>query len=153
MVVEQNRLHTFRLTSNANFLTARKNRYAKLLRDIKTLAFFIRKLYEIEIPSTLYRLLPRTDATYIVAPPAKKQVKRMCVCYQYADEQYLYVIPVDALADEFLRVRYNVPQINDEFAQTCGFLWRHAQLNLLDVAVDEAASDPLVHCSRTGLSD
>lgn len=62
----------------------------------------------------------------------------MRVCYQYADEQYLYVIPVDALADEFLRVRYNVPQINEEFAQTCEILWHHAQLNLLDVAIDEA---------------
>lgn len=137
-VVEQNRLHTFRLTSNAILNRKEEPVREKLLRDIKTLAFFIRKLYEIEIPSTLYRLLPRTDATYIVAPPAKKQVKRMRVCYQYADEQYLYVIPVDALADEFLRVRYNVPQINEEFAQTCEILWHHAQLNLLDVAIDEA---------------
>ena len=24
------------------------------------------------------------------------------------------------------------------FAETCGLLWRHAQINLLDVAVDEA---------------
>ena len=31
---------------------------------------------------------------------------------------YLYVLPVDSVADEPLRVRYNVPQINDEFAET-----------------------------------
>ena len=30
------------------------------------------------------------------------------------------------------------PQINEEFAETCKLLWRHAQVNLLDVAVDEA---------------
>lgn len=136
-VVEQNRLHTFRLTSNAILNHKEEPIREKLLRDIKTLAFFIRKLYEVEIPHTLYRLLPRTDATYIVAPPAKKQVKRMRVCYQHADEQYLYVIPVDSLANEYLRVRYNVPQVNEEFAQTCEILWHHAQLNLLDVAIDE----------------
>ena len=46
--------------------------------------------------------------------------------------------PLDEIADESLRVRYNIPQINEEFAETCQLLWRHAQLNLLDVAVDEA---------------
>lgn len=61
----------------------------------------------------------------------------MRVCYQYADEQYLYVTPVDTIADEYLKIRYNVPQINEEFAQTCEILWCHAQLNLLDVAIDE----------------
>ena len=83
-----------------------------LLRDAKTLAFFIRKLFEEDIPQELYRLLPRTDATYIVAPPAHKQVQRMRVCFQYSDEQYLYVTPLDEIADEPLRARYNIPQIN-----------------------------------------
>ena len=45
--------------------------------------------------------------------------------------------PVDTVADEPLRVRYNVPQINEEFAEICRILWRHAQVNLLDVTVDE----------------
>ena len=61
----------------------------------------------------------------------------MRVCFQYADDTYLYVLPVDTVADEPLRVRYNVPQINEEFAETCRILWRHAQVNLLDVTVDE----------------
>ena len=62
----------------------------------------------------------------------------MRVCFQYADDTYLYVLPVDTVADEPLRVRYNVPQINEEFAEICRILWRHAQVNLLDVTVDEA---------------
>ena len=137
-VAEQNRLHTFRLTSNAILNRQQEPTREHLLRDAKTLAFFIRKLFEEDIPQELYRLLPRTDATYIVAPPAHKQVQRMRVCFQYSDEQYLYVTPLDEIADEPLRVRYNIPQINEEFAETCQLLWRHAQLNLLDVAVDEA---------------
>ncbi|KAA6323090.1 RecBCD enzyme subunit RecD, partial [termite gut metagenome] len=59
------------------------------------------------------------------------------VCFQYSDEAYLYVTPVDAVADEPLRVRYNVPDSNAEFNDTCELLWRHAQINLLDVLVDE----------------
>ena len=135
--VEQNRLHTFRLTSNAILNRQAEPQREQLLRDAKTLAFFVKRLTGEEIPAELYRLLPRADATYIVAPPAKERIKRMRVCFQYADDTYLYVLSVDTVADEPLRVRYNVPQINEEFAETCRILWRHAQVNLLDVTVDE----------------
>ena len=135
--VEQNRLHTFRLTSNAILNRQAEPQREQLLRDAKTLAFFVKRLTGEEIPAELYRLLPRADATYIVAPPAKERIKRMRVCFQYADDTYLYVLPVDTVADEPLRVRYNVPQINEEFAEICRILWRHAQVNLLDVTVDE----------------
>lgn len=137
-VVEQNRLHTFRLTSNAVLNRQAEPLRENLLRDVKTLAFFVKRLTGEDIPVALYRLLPRADATYIVAPPAKERIRRMRVCFQYADDTYLYVSPVDSVADEPLRVRYNVPQVNEEFAETCQLLWRHAQVNLLDVAVDEA---------------
>lgn len=137
-IVEQNRLHTFRLTSNAILNRQAEPTQEHLLRDAKTLAFFIKRLTEEDIPDELYRLLPRADATYIVAPPAKERVKRMRVCFEYADDTYLYVLPVDTVADEPLKVRYNIPQINEEFAETCKLLWRHAQANLLDVAIDEA---------------
>lgn len=136
-VAEQNRLHTFRLTSN-DVLNRRTNPTRNnLLRDAKTLAFFLKKLSGATIPEELYRLLPPTDATYIIAPPAPKRVDRMRVCFQYSDEQYLYVVPADSISKEPLAVRYNIPQVNDEFADTCKLLWRHAQINLLDVAIDE----------------
>ena len=137
-VVEQNRLHTFRLTSNAVLNRQSEPSRESLLRDVKTLAFFVKRLCGEDIPAQLYQLLPRADATYLVAPPARKRVKRMRVCFQYADDAFLYVFPVDSVADDLLRVRYNVPQVNEEFAETCRQLWRHAQVNLLDVAVDEA---------------
>ena len=136
-VAEQNRLHTFRLTSNAILNRQQEPNREQLLRDAKTLAFFIRKLLEEDIPMELYRLLPRADATYLVASPARERVQRMRVCFQYADEQYLYVTPLDEVSEKPYLVRYNIPQINEEFAETCKLLWRHAQVNLLDVAVDE----------------
>lgn len=79
--VEQNRLHTFRLTSNAILNRQTEPQREQLLRDAKTLAFFVKRLTGEEIPARLYRLLPRADATYIVAPPAKERIKRMRVCF------------------------------------------------------------------------
>ncbi|KAA6323847.1 hypothetical protein EZS27_026759, partial [termite gut metagenome] len=137
-VREQNRLHTFRLTSNKILNRQEEPDREKLLRDAKTLAFFVRRLFGQDIPAELYRLLPKTDATYIASPlSSREKIRRMRVCFQYSDEAYLYVTPVDAVADEPLRVRYNVPDSNAEFNDTCGLLWRHAQINLLDVLVDE----------------
>ena len=133
---EQNRLHTFRLTSNQILNRRLEPTRENLLRDAKTLAFLVRKLSEEDIPDPLYHLLPRADATYIVAPPARERVQRMRVCFQYADEKYLYVTPLDEVSEKSLLVRYNIPQINEEFAETCKLLWRHAQVNLLDVAID-----------------
>lgn len=137
-VVEQNRLHTFRLTSNSVLNRKSAPTRENLLRDIKTLTFFLKKLSEADIPDELYRLLPKTDATYTATPPARKRVERMRVCFQYSDEHFLYVTPLDSIADEPLRVRYNIPQFNEEFAETCKLLWRHAQVNLLDVNIDDA---------------
>ncbi|KAA6303979.1 RecBCD enzyme subunit RecD, partial [termite gut metagenome] len=137
-VREQNRLHTFRLTSNKILNRQEEPDREKLLRDAKTLAFFVRRLFGQDIPAELYRLLPKADATYIASPlSSREKIRRMRVCFQYSDEAYLYVTLVDAVADEPLRVRYNVPDTNAEFNDTCGLLWRHAQINLLDVLVDE----------------
>ena len=137
-VGEQNRLHTFRLTSNQILNRRLEPNRENLLRDVKTLAFLVRKLSGENIPDELYRLLPRADTTYLVAPPARERVRRMRVCFQYADEQYLYVTPLDEVSEKPYLVRYNIPQINEEFAETCKLLWQHAQVNLLDVAIDEA---------------
>ena len=104
-VVEQNRLHTFRLTSNSVLNRQSEPSRENLLRDIKTLTFFVKRLTGEDIPAELYHQLPRADATYIVAPPAKERIRRMRVCFQYADDTFLYVLPVDTVADEPLRVR------------------------------------------------
>lgn len=136
-VAEQNRLHTFRLTSNRILNRCVSPVRRELLRDVKTLAFLLRRLTGIDIPPELYRLLPRTDSTYLLTPIHHRKIKRMRVCFQYADEQFLYVVSLDELSDGLLRVRYQVPQINEEFAETCRILWKHAQLNLLDVSVDD----------------
>ena len=137
-VVEQNRLHSFRLTSNDILNHRAEPEREHLLRDVKTLAFFVRRLTREDIPEGLYSVLPRADATYIVAPPAKENLHRLRATFLRADDTYLYIRPTDVLSDEPLRVRRDVPQVNEEFNETCRILWPGAQLNLLDVAVDEA---------------
>lgn len=135
-VREQNRLHTFRLTGNDVLNHRALPTAGQLARDIKTLAFCVQRLTGEDIPPALRRLLPQADATYIVAPPSGQRIRRMRACFLRRDGHYLYVQPAEQLSGHPLRVRYNVPQINEEFADTCRLLWHQAQLNLLDVDVD-----------------
>ena len=60
-VAEQNRLHTFRLTSNAILNRQQEPNREQLLRDAKTLAFFIR------MPPTWFRLLPANECSGCVS--------------------------------------------------------------------------------------
>ena len=134
---EQNRLHSFRLTSNAILNREVPPQRDLLLRDIKTLAFFVKRLTHQDIPDTLYQMLPRADATYHLSSPAGRQVRRMRVSFHHADDTFLYVQPTERVTDTFCRVRYNVEQTNREFQETCRLLWPNAQLNLLDVSINE----------------
>jgi len=135
----QNLLHTFRLTSNAVMNRREEPTRENLLRDLRTLALTVRKLFQMDIPQELYDLLPsQADVPYApVTAPRNETIRRIRVCFQSADDTYLYVIPADRTVDEPLKVRYAVAGKNEEFNETIAWLWNCAQLNLLDVTVDE----------------
>ncbi len=52
----------------------------------------------------------------------KKKSVRIRVCFHHADDTYLYVKPVDSIAEDWLRVRYNVPGVIENFAATVSCL-------------------------------
>ena len=134
--VAQHRLHTFRLTSNAILNHQEEPTRDSLLRDVKTLAFFLQLISNQPIPPALHRLLPQADATYNAAPLSLRKEKYIRVSYLYKDEHYLYVQSLDKSFEKPLKVRYNLEDVNAEFAETCSLLWPQAILNFLDVSID-----------------
>ena len=134
---EQNRLHTFRLTSN-DILNGRVRPCREhLLRDVQALAWLVQKTLHVEVPKTLCGLAENSVQSGGKQRTVFPRTARIRVCFQYADDNFLYVNPVDEIAPVLWRVRYNVPGVNDEFADTCRLLWPHARLNLLDVSTEE----------------
>ena len=134
---EQNQLHTFRLTSN-DILNHRKEPSEQgFLRDLRAVAYAYRKIFHEDIPPKLYTLLPKQETTPAVKREKETRIRRIRVCFDYADESYLYVRPIDVLEEEPVKVNYNKPGVNEEFKDTVEELWRYAQLNLLDVTVDD----------------
>ena len=134
---EQNQLHTFRLTSN-DILNHRKEPSEQgFLRDLRAVAYAYRKIFHEDIPPKLYTLLPKQETTPAVKREKETRIRRIRVCFDYADESYLYVRPIDVLEEEPVKVNYNKPGVNEVFKDTVEELWRYAQLNLLDVTVDD----------------
>ena len=128
---EQNQLHTFRLPSN-DILNHRKEPSEQgFLRDLRAVAYAYRKIFHEDIPPKLYTLLPKQETTPAVKREKETRIRRIRVCFDYADESYLYVRPIDVLEEEPVKVNYNKPGVNEEFKDTVDELWRYAQLNLL----------------------
>lgn len=134
---EQNQLHTFRLTSNDILNHRKEPSEQEFLRDLRAVAYAYRKNFHEDIPPKLYTLLPKQETTPAVKRDKETRIRRIRVCFDYADESYLYVRPIDVLEEEPVKVNYNKPGVNEEFKDTVDELWRYAQLNLLDVTVDD----------------
>ena len=133
----KNALHTFRLTSN-DVMNRRKEPLAdEFLRDVRSVAEAYQSMFGVPIPEKLDEILPKKLWENTMRRAKMETIRRMRVTFDYADDEFLYVHPVDEVSEECWKVRYNLPGVNDEF--TAGILdfWRHAQLNLLDIRLNE----------------
>ena len=131
----KNNLHAFRLTSNEVLNRRKSPTESDFLRDVRSVSEAYCKMFEVSIPKELSEVLPKIKDEVSMKRPEMEVVRRIRVCFDYADEDFLYVYPVDELSEEPWRVRYNVEGKNEEFTEGIADFWQHAQLNLLDVKV------------------
>ena len=129
----RNALHTFRLTSNDVMNGRKEPRDDELLRDVRSVVDAYSIIFSTVVPKDLDVLLPARKRKISMKRAENKLKRRIRVCFEYADKEFLYVHPVDEVVEELWKVRYNVAGINEEFTEDVSCFWRHAQLNLLDV--------------------
>lgn len=133
----KNALHTFRLTSNDVMNRRKEPVVDEFLRDVRSVAEACQGIFHIPIPKELTELLPWKAWKISMKREKIETIRRIRVCFDYADDEFLYVYPVDEVSDEHWKVRYNLMQVNEEFTEGVADFWRHAQLNLLDVKQNE----------------
>ena len=132
----RNALHTFRLTSN-DVLNHRKEPVKEeFLRDVRSVAGIYSRLFNTPIPQELDSLFLVDCSLSLMKWEKTERIRRVRVSFEYADDAFLYVTPVDEVSEENWKVRYRVPGVNEEFTESVEECWRYAQLNLLDVAVN-----------------
>lgn len=133
----KNALHTFRLTSNEVMNHRKSPLLDEFLRDVRSVAEAYQGIFDAPIPKELEELLPKKIWKTSMKRGKIETIRRVRVCFDYADEEFLYVHPVDEVSEDCWKVRYNLAGINDEFTEGISDFWRHAQLNLLDVKQHE----------------
>lgn len=130
-------LHTFRITSNEILNHREEAIKENFVRDIRTVADVYSMLFKIPVPQELSVILPRRNPVSLNKQRKDSFLRCVRVCFDYADETFLYVTPVDIFSERLWKVRYNVLGVNEEFTEGISRYWRYAQLNLLDVNVNE----------------
>ena len=133
----KNALHTFRLTSNDVMNHRKEPTSEEFLRDVASISEALRVIFHTPIPKELKEILPKRTSKSSMKREKIELTRRIRVCFDYADEEFMYVHPVDEVSEEHWRVRYNQMGINEEFTEGISAFWRHAQLNLLDVKIHE----------------
>ena len=134
---QMNALHTFRLTSN-DVMNRRKEAVAEEFhRDVRSVAEAYSVILATPIPKELDEILPKKQWKSSMKREKTALLRRIRVCFDYVDDEFLYVHPVDEVSEECWKVRYNQLGVNDEFTEGVSDFWRHAQLNLLDVKLNE----------------
>ena len=132
-----NALHTFRLTCNEVMNHRKEPVVQEFLRDLRAVADAYTCIFSTPVPKELEDILPKQVKKTSMKREKIVLSRRLRVCFEYADEEFLYVYPVDEVSDEPWRVRYNVLGVNEEFTEGMAEFWKHAQLNLLDVKQNE----------------
>ncbi len=133
----KNALHTFRLTSNAVMNRLKEPIADEFLRDARSVAEAYSHILDVPIPKELAGLLPKMLAFSSMRREKNEMIRKVRVCFEYADDEFVYVTPVDEMTEGYWKVRYGIPGMNEEFSEGIKEFWHHAQLNLLDVKVNE----------------
>ena len=113
--VVKNALHTFRLTSNDVMNHRKEPVTEEFLRDVRSVAETCRVVFKTSVPKELDEILPKKVQKNSMKREKLELVRRMRVCFDYADDEFLYVHPVDEVLDEPWRVRYHQLGVNEEF--------------------------------------
>ena len=129
----KNALHTFRLNSNDVMNRRKEPKENDFLRDVRSVAETYQAVFETPIPVELSEMLPAAFLKPTMKRAENASLRQIRVSFDYADDDFLYVFPVDEISDEPWKIRYHVPNVNDEFTEGVSDMWRHARLNLLDV--------------------
>ena len=133
----KNALHTFRLTSNEVMNHRKEPVIQEFLRDVRSVADAYACIFSTHVPEELGDVLPKRMSKTPMKRGKNVFSRRLRVCLEYADDEFLYVNPVDEVSEELWKVRYNILGVNEEFTEGIADFWRHAQLNLLDVKLND----------------
>jgi len=130
-------INTFRIHANNVLHNGYLPTKEEYLQDIKSISLAISHFYSIPVPAALSEIFPQTDQIRSFERIKGNLHQRIRVEVISFDEQYIYVVDEDSPSETSIKVKHHVAGINEEFNSLIKYLWKGAQLNLIDVRIDE----------------
>jgi hypothetical protein len=131
-------INTFRINANnvlhSNFSPTRQD----YLQDLKALCNAISHFYETEIPGEIFEELPTTEIFKPSVRPKGQRIERIRVDVERWDDSFIYGFDEDHPTDEPIKIKHHIEGVNVEFNLTVNNLWKGAQMNLIDVVVEDS---------------
>jgi superfamily I DNA and/or RNA helicase len=109
------------------------------LQDLKALSNALSHFYEVNIPTELNSILPKTDY-FKPKQRQSKKYERIRVEVSSIDHDFIYAFDEENPTEEPIKIKYHIAGINEEFNETVSKLWKGCQLNLISVTVDDNAT-------------
>lgn len=130
-------INSFRINANKVLHSDFSPTEEEYLQDLKALSYTLSHFYEVNIPSELNSILPKTD---YFKPKQRhgKKFERIRVEVSSIDDDFIYAFDEENSTEEPIKIKYHIAGINEEFNETVSKLWKGCQLNLIDVTVDDS---------------
>ena len=96
----KNAMLTFRLTSNDVMNHRKEPSGEEFLRDIRSVAEAVSVMLQTSVPKELVEILPARMLKNSMKRGENVLERRIRVCFEYADEDFLYVTPIDEVSDK-----------------------------------------------------
>lgn len=134
--VDTYRINTLRIHANKVLHAEFNPTKEEYLLDLRALCVALSHFYKIAIPQYLLDEIPNSAPYKPYIRKSEKQL-RIRVEVSSTDNEYIYVFDEEYATENPIKVKYNIPGVNEEFNPTVSSLWKGCQLNLIDVFIDE----------------
>lgn len=128
-------INTFRIHANKVIHGELQPTEEIYLQDLGAYSYVLSHLYGIKIPDRLKSILPSFEK-YTPAV-IKGKFARINVRVLSCDQDYIIAIDSENERNDAIRIKINIPGINDGFEESVKMLWEGCHINLVDVTIDE----------------
>lgn len=128
-------LNSFRIHANKVIHEELEPTEGIYLQDLRIFCQVLSQFYGIKIPDSLHGVLP-VEEKYTPKVIYGKYTRINVQVIKW-DHDYIYAIDSENESNDAIRIKINIPGINDVFDESVKMLWEGCHINLVDVTIDE----------------
>jgi len=126
-------INTFRIHANKIIHSELKPTEEIYLQDLRAFCHVISHFYEVRIPDRLKSILP-DSIKFTPSPILGTRIRVQVISW---DTAYIYAIDSVNETNDEIKIKYNIPGVNDLLNASVSALWEGCLINLIDVTIGQ----------------